>query len=205
MGCVTVILIYICFSKAQKGYALCETLLALYMYPHHISCPDYHCVCPPWAPYGRAQDPTYIPLQRTGNKAAQSAVLLLCARANGDPPFVRIGFTSFASSQPSNNLRAAARLVSDWDTGTQGMEPLEPESPRVEQVGGILSRGEDTDGERTDDEVDFPSEPSPSYVSQYDAEQGVRVQQCTRTRKRSLVLLEMYPMYPVLYAVQSVV
>ncbi|CAM9254205.1 unnamed protein product [Pylaiella littoralis] len=148
------------------------------MYPHHISCPDYHCVCPPWAPYGRAQDPTYIPLQRTGNKAAQSAVLLLCARANGDPPFVRIGFTSFASSQPSNNLRPAARLlVSDWDTGTQGMEPLEPESPRVEQVGGILSRGEDTDGERTDDEVDFPSEPSPSYVSQYDAEQGGDVQQ----------------------------
>lgn len=43
------------------------------------------------------------------------------------------------------------------------MEPLE--SPRVEQVGGILSRGEDTDGERTDDEVDFPSETS--YVSRY--------------------------------------
>lgn len=44
------------------------------------------------------------------------------------------------------------------------MEPLE--SPRVEQVGGILSRGEDTDGERTDDELDFPSETS--YVSRYE-------------------------------------
>ncbi|CAM9921337.1 unnamed protein product, partial [Ectocarpus sp. 12 AP-2014] len=42
---------------------------------------------------------------------------------------------------------------------------MEPESPRVEQVGGILSRGEDTDGERTDDEVDFP--PESSYVSQH--------------------------------------
>lgn len=43
------------------------------------------------------------------------------------------------------------------------MEPLE--SPRVEQVGGILNRGEDTDGERTDDEiVDFPSE---SFISQH--------------------------------------
>lgn len=45
------------------------------------------------------------------------------------------------------------------------MEPLE--SPRVAVVGGVLSRGEDTDGERTDDEVDFPSEPSMSYVSQH--------------------------------------
>lgn len=46
------------------------------------------------------------------------------------------------------------------------MEPLE--SPRVAVVGGVLSRGEDTDGERTDDEVDFPSEPS--YVSQHQEE-----------------------------------
>lgn len=43
------------------------------------------------------------------------------------------------------------------------MEP--PESPQVAVVGGVLSRGEDTDGERTDDEVDFPS--GPSYVSQH--------------------------------------
>lgn len=47
------------------------------------------------------------------------------------------------------------------------MEPLE--SPRVEQVGGILSRGEDTDGERTDDELDYPSE---SFVSQVQDEPG---------------------------------
>eukprot|EP00752_Nemacystus_decipiens_P002839 g2645.t2 len=48
------------------------------------------------------------------------------------------------------------------------MEPLE--SPRVAVVGGVLSRGEDTDGERTDDEVDFPSEPS--YISQHQDEEG---------------------------------
>lgn len=47
------------------------------------------------------------------------------------------------------------------------MEPLE--SPRVQQVGGILSRGEDTDGERTDDELDYRSE---SFVSQHQDEAG---------------------------------
>lgn len=49
------------------------------------------------------------------------------------------------------------------------MEPLE--SPRVTQVGGILSTGEDTDGERTDDEVDYPTD---SFVSQHQEEEGVQ-------------------------------
>ena len=52
------------------------------------------------------------------------------------------------------------------------MEPLE--SPRVTQVGGILSTGEDTDGERTDDEVDYPTD---SFVSQHQEEEGA---QCVR-------------------------
>lgn len=45
------------------------------------------------------------------------------------------------------------------------MEPLE--SPRVEQVVGVLNRGEDTDGERTDDELDHPSQ---SFVSEHEDE-----------------------------------
>lgn len=48
------------------------------------------------------------------------------------------------------------------------MEPLE--SPCVQQVGGILNRGEDTDGERTDDEVDYPMG---SFVSQHEVGEGV--------------------------------
>lgn len=51
------------------------------------------------------------------------------------------------------------------------MEPLE--SPRVEQVVGVLNRGEDTDGERTDDELDYPSQP---FVREHDDE-GIHVHQ----------------------------
>lgn len=42
-----------------------------------------------------------------------------------------------------------------------------PESPGTQKVVGVLSRGEDTDGETSDLDVDYPSE---SFVSQLDDE-----------------------------------
>lgn len=48
-----------------------------------------------------------------------------------------------------------------------------PDSPSSTQhvVGGVLTRGEDTDGEHSDVEVDYPQE---SFVSQHDAPSGKR-------------------------------
>lgn len=42
-----------------------------------------------------------------------------------------------------------------------------PESPGTQKVMGVLSRGEDTDGETSDVEVDYPMD---SFVSQHDHE-----------------------------------
>lgn len=47
-----------------------------------------------------------------------------------------------------------------------------PSSPGTMPVGGILIRGEDTDGEQSDIEVDYPPE---SYVSQLDGPAGMIV------------------------------